>query len=103
MLVCQLCNGECVCASADVRAFAIPGVQRDEHCRLQQVLHEGGVASFQVKSVLSVSLLDTINLNLYDKMQVDQTASADTLMVLLTLLSLAEVLSNSRLRPRPRV
>ena len=44
---------------------------------------------------LSVSLLDTINLNLYeeevDNMQVDQTASADNLMVLLTLLSQAEV------------
>ena len=48
------------------------------------------------KLTLSVSLLDTVNLNLYeeevDKMQVDQTASADTLMVLLTLLSQAEVL-----------
>ena len=51
MLVCQLCNGECVCASADVRAFAIPGVQRDEHCRLQQVLHGGVVASSQANSV----------------------------------------------------
>jgi len=49
------------------------------------------------KLTLSVSLLDTVNLNLYeeevDKMQVDQTASADTLMVLLTLLSQAEVFS----------
>ena len=47
------------------------------------------------KLSLSVSLLDTINLNLYeeevDNMQVDQTASADNLMVLLTLLSQAEV------------
>ena len=45
--------------------------------------------------ILSVSLLDTTNLDLneeeVDNMQEDQTASADTLMVLLTLLSQAEV------------
>jgi len=44
---------------------------------------------------MSVSLLDTTNLDLneeeVDNMQEDQTASADTLMVLLTLLSQAEV------------
>ena len=47
------------------------------------------------KLSLSVSLLDTTNLDLneeeVDNMPEDQTASADTLMVLLTLLSLAEV------------
>ena len=37
MMVYQLCKGECVCAPADVRPFAVPGVQRDEHCRLPQV------------------------------------------------------------------
>ena len=51
MLVCQLCNSECVCAPADVRALAVPGVQRDEHWRLQQVLHGGGAVSFQARSV----------------------------------------------------
>ena len=47
------------------------------------------------KLSLSVSLLDTTNLDLneeeVDNMPEDQTASADTLMVLLTLLSQAEV------------
>ena len=51
------------------------------------------VELFHVKPILF--LLDTINLNLYEEevynMQVDQTASADNLMVLLTLLSQAEV------------
>ena len=50
------------------------------------------------KLILSVSLLDTTDLVLdevkeEENMQVDQTASADTLMVLLTLLSQAEVFS----------
>ena len=47
------------------------------------------------KLSLSVSLFDTTNLDLneeeVDNMPEDQTASADTLMVLLTLLSQAEV------------
>ena len=48
------------------------------------------------KLILSVSLLDTTDLDLdevkeEENMQVDQTASADTLMVLLTLLSQAEI------------
>ena len=45
MLVCLLCNDECVCAAADVRAHAVPSIQRDEHFRLQGV-HGGGAASF---------------------------------------------------------
>ena len=48
-------------------------------------------------SLLVFLLLDTTNLDLdevkKDNMQVDQTASADTLTVLLTLLSQAEVFS----------
>ena len=91
---CLLCNDECVCAPVDVRAHAVPGVQRDVHCRLQEVLYGCGVASSQVLSP-SVSLLDTTNLDLneeeVDNMPEDQTASAETLMVLLTLLSQAEV------------
>ena len=79
-------------AQVDVRDHAVPGVQHDVHCRLQEVLYRCGVASSQV---MSVSLLDTTNLDLneeeVDNMQEDQTASADTLMVLLTLLSQAEV------------
>ena len=79
---------------SNVRAHAVPGVQRDVHCRLQEVLYGCGVASSQVLSP-SVSLLDTTNLDLneeeVDNMLEDQTASADTLMVLLTLFSQAEV------------
>ena len=48
---CLLCNDECVCAPVDVRAHAVPGVQRDVHCRLQEVLYRCGVASSQVMSV----------------------------------------------------
>ena len=52
---CLLCNDECVCAPVDVRAHAVPGVQRDVHCRLQEVLYGCGVASSQVKSVCVVA------------------------------------------------
>ena len=48
---CLLCNDERVCAPVSVRAHAVPGVQRDVHCRLQGVLYGCEVASSQVKSV----------------------------------------------------
>ena len=71
---CLLYNDTCVCAPVDVRDHAAPGVQHDAYCRLQEVLYRCGVASSQV---MSVSLLDTTNLNLneeeVDNMQEDQT------------------------------
>ena len=93
MLVCQLCNGECVvlklmCVVLQSQVYSVMNTTAyNKFCMEVEMFHP--------KLSLSVSLLDTINLNLYEEevynMQVDQTASADNLMVLLTLLSQAEV------------